>query len=136
MGQTCHNNKRFSKNKMNCKTIFVVTLLVLMCTGCMSIKAKRQMFVDMKNSEIGKPFYEYEKDGMKEYKSIDSESEFIQEPIPESGCGVAWIVDTIKRGPYHHRNGMTFQIEGFKKSWRFLGNPENCKTHINWLGPW
>ena len=121
---------------MNFKTIFLVALLIMICMGCMSIKAKRQMFFDMKNNEIGQSFYLHEKDSMRGYKISESDTEFIQEPIPESGGGIAWLVDISKRGPYQHSNGMTFQIEGFKKSWRFSGNPEKCEAYINWLGPW
>lgn len=121
---------------MNYKTISLGILLIMMCTGCMSIKAKRQLYIDMKNAEIDQPFYEYEKDGTTENKISESVSEFIQEPIPESSCRIAWLVDTSKRGSYEHpTNGITFEIEGFKKSWRFISNPDNCMTEINWLGP-
>lgn len=103
----------------------------------MSVKAKQQMFIDMRNYEIGEPFYSHEKSGMKEIIISEKLSEYIQDPIPVSGCGIAWEVDTTKRGLYlHPTNGITFQIEGFKKSWHFTGNPENCQTSVNWFGPW
>jgi hypothetical protein len=121
---------------MSYKTIFLGVLLVTMRAGCMSLKAKRQMYIDIKNDEIGLPFYVFDKDGTLEIKISESDFEFIQDPIPENGCGIAWIVDTSERGSYQHpTNGLIFQIEGFKKSWRFIGNPDHCMGEINWLGP-
>ena len=75
--------------------------------------------------------------GMKEVKISASMSEFVPETIPSDRAVVAWTVDTTSRGPFQHpTNGMTFQIQGMKKSWRLIGDPELARTKINWWGPW
>ncbi len=104
------------------------------CAGCNSIDEQRARFVQYQNREIGNQFYAHDKLGMREVKISETESEFIPDPLPTSGCGIAWIVETRTRGPYRHPNGMTFQIEGVKKSWRFIGDPDKCLMRINW-GP-
>jgi len=119
------------------KKLALSLLLGALClAGCQSADSQKRLFVDMHNSEIGRPFYDHEKPGMKEVKISDSVSEFVPEMIPSDRAVVAWTVDTTSRGPYHHPNGMTFQIEGMKKSWRLLGDPELGRTKINWWGPW
>lgn len=105
---------------------------VLFFAGCQSVESEKQLFVDTHNYEIGEPFYDHEKRGMKEVKISDSISEFVPESIPSDGAVVAWTVDTTKRGAYHHSNGMTFQIEGIKKSWRLLGDPEKARMRIRY----
>ncbi len=108
---------------------------VLCLAGCQSVESQKRLFVDIHNSEIGRPFYDHEKPGMKEVKISDSISEFVPETIPTDHAVVAWTVDTTSRGPYHHPNGMTFHIQGIKKSWRLLGDPEKARTKINLGAP-
>ncbi len=119
---------------------FAAPLLIagLVCfSGCQSVESQKRLFVDMHNSEIGRPFFDREKPGMKEVKISDSLSEFVPETIPSDRAIVAWTVDTTSRGHYQHpTNGMTFQIQGVKKSWRLIGDPELARTKINWWGPW
>ncbi len=69
------------------------------------------------------------------HRTVES-GEFVPDPILACGCGVAWIVDTRTKGPYHHPNGSIFTIEGIKKSWRFVGDSQKCLLKVNWLGPW
>ncbi|HYC71805.1 MAG TPA: hypothetical protein VEB66_11400 [Opitutaceae bacterium] len=109
----------------------------LLCSaGCQSVESQKRRFVNIHNSEIGRPFYAYEKRGRKELKISDSVSEFMPETIPNDRAAVAWTVDTTTRGPYQHPDGITFQIEGIKTSWRLLGDPELARVKINWWGPW
>ncbi len=118
------------------KHVLSFLLGVLCLAGCQSVESQKRLFVDMHDSEVGRPFYDHEKRGMKEVKISYSLSEFVPESVPADRAVVAWTVDTTSRGPYHHSNGMTFQIEGIKKSWRLLGDPELARTKINWWGPW
>lgn len=119
---------------MKVAAIFLIACL-LPLAGCQSVEGQKRLFVDSKNSEIGRPFYDHEKPGMKEVKISDSLSEFMPETIPTDRAVVAWTVDTSSRGPYRHPNGMTFQIQGMKKSWRLLGDPEKARTKIDWGAP-
>lgn len=109
---------------------------LLCCAGCQTVARQKRLFVDMHNAGIGRPFYEREKQGMKEVKISDSLSEFVPDTIPPDRAVVVWMVDTTKRGPYLHPNGMTFQIEGIKQSWRLLGDPELARMKFNWWDPW
>lgn len=115
---------------------FILGCLLLGFAGCQSVESQKRVFADIHNGQIGSPFFTYEKPGMKEVRISDTMSEFVPEVIPVDRAVVAWTVDTTTRGPYHHRNGMTFQIEGLKKSWRVLGDPELARTSISWLTPW
>jgi hypothetical protein len=104
----------------------------LCIAGCQSLESEKRLFIDTYNHEIGEPFYDHEKRGMKEVKISDSLSEFVPEPVPRGIAVVVWTVDTTKRGDYRHSNGMTFQIEGIKKSWRLLGDPEKARMRIRY----
>jgi hypothetical protein len=118
------------------KKLALSLLVCALClVGCQSVESQKRLFADVHNSEIGRPFYDHEKPGMKEVKISDSMSEFVPETIPSDRAVVAWTVDTSTRGPYHHPNGTTFQIEGIKKSWRLLGDPEKARTKIDWGVP-
>lgn len=114
----------------------LVLLPLLGLAGCVSVASQKRLFLDLHNGAIGRPFYAYEMQGMKEVKLSASLSEFVPETVPGDRAVVAWMVDTSSRGPYLHRNGMTFQIEGMKKSWRLLGDPELARTKTDWWGPW
>jgi hypothetical protein len=111
--------------------IFLLSFLVLL-VGCESPQTQHRDFIRYQNREIGNQFYAYEKEGMREVKISEIESEFVPDPLPSSGGGVAWLVDTRTRGAYHYPYGMTFQIEGIKKSWRFVGDPEKCLLKTDW----
>lgn len=119
------------------KPVFWLLSLLVVLAGCESMQTQHRNFVSYQNHEIGNQFYSYEKEGMREVKISDFESEFVPDPLPPSGGGVAWRVDTRTRGAYHHPNGMNFQIEGIKKSWRFVGDPEKCLLPTGWWsGNW
>ncbi len=111
--------------------VLIVMALMLDCIGCNSVEAQRRRFVQSHDAQVGLRFYAYEKRSMREVKLSDTESDFVPDPTPE--CGVVWRVDTTSRGPYHHPNGMTFDVEGVKKSWRFVGDPAKCLMRINWM---
>jgi hypothetical protein len=103
----------------------------------MSTEAKRQLFIRIKDSEIGKPLYDFEAREMREEKISETTSEFIQIDVDENDCGIAWLVDTRRAGEYvHPTNGLVFNIMGIKVSWRIIGNPEDCQTELDWAGPW
>jgi hypothetical protein len=119
------------------KHAVVMISMALMLVGCESVETQHRDFIAYQNREIGNQFYSYEKTGMREVKINDTESEFVPDPLPISGGGVAWTVDTRTRGLYFHPNGMTFQIEGVKKSWRFVGDPQRCLLKTAWWsGNW
>lgn len=119
------------------KKLALSLLIGALClAGCQSVESQKRLFVDMHDSEIGDPFYDHEKPGMKEVKISDTFSEFVPKTVPTDRAVVAWTVDTTQRGPFQHPNGLTFQIQGIKKSWRLLGDPELARTKINWWGPW
>ncbi|MFZ2900635.1 MAG: hypothetical protein WA004_18525 [Saprospiraceae bacterium] len=120
---------------MKVAAIFLIACFIALA-GCQSVESQKRLFVDLKNAEIGRPFYAHEKPGMKEVQISDTLSEFVPEVVPSDRAVVVWTVDTTSRGPYHHPNGTTFQIEGMKKSWSLLGDPELARTKINWWGPW
>ncbi len=115
---------------------FLLTLSSIF-VGCQSVEGQRQRFIEYQKREIGRPFYSHEARGTREVKISESESEFVPDPMPTSGFGLVWRVDTRTRGPYTHpTNRMTFQIEGVKMSWRLIGDPSKAVMKIDWLGPW
>lgn len=116
--------------------LLVLVICLIPIFGCDSVELQQRRFVEDKNYETGSPFYAHEKKGMRETILDAKTSEFAPENLPPSGCAVAWLVDTTTRGDYLHPNGYTFQIEGVKKSWRFVGDPSGCRVRINWGGPW
>jgi hypothetical protein len=105
-------------------TLFLLGALFLV-SGCNSIEVQHRRFVGAKNSEIGFPFYG-NGTTTNEVKLNETESEFIPKSWEADGYAVVWRVDTTERGPYHHPNGMTFHIQGMKKSWRFIGDPNKA----------
>lgn len=116
---------------------FVLLIWLLLGIGaCQILDSPREVFSNYQNHLIGKRFYQYERAGMREVKISDVESEFIPELMPANGCEVVWMVDTRSRGEYKHANGETFQIEGTRKSWRYVGDPNKCVLEVNWKGPW
>jgi hypothetical protein len=121
----------------NAITTFVICLMLFLIGGCNSIVAQHHRFIEYQNAQIGLPFYAYELQGRHEIKINETESEFVPDSIPPGGAGLVWKVDTSTRGPYLHPNGLTFQIEGIKKSWRIIGDPQKCLIKINWWsGNW
>jgi len=115
-------------------------LLLVVCAialvGCQSIETQRRLFIDYQNAEVGNPLYEEQSTNLREVRLSETESEFVPDSIPASGCAVAWTVDTHAKGPYHHPNGQVFTIEGIKKSWRFVGDSQKCQLKVGWFGPW
>ena len=110
---------------------------ILVLSGCASIETEHRDFIAYQNREIGNQFYSYEKKGMSEVKISEEESEFVPDQLPPGDGGVAWKVDTRTRGAYSHPNGMTFRIEGVKRSWRFVGDPQKCLLKTAWWsGNW
>ena len=102
-------------------------------SGCASVETQHKDYIAQTNRQIGEPFYGNGY-GYRVVAISPTESEFIPDPLPDGG--VAWIVDTSKKGDYQHPNGMTFEIQGMKKSWRFVGDPMKCLMKVNWGGPW
>jgi hypothetical protein len=116
---------------------FVPIIFAVALAGCQTIDQQRRNYIDIKNAEIGRPLYNFAKIGTREVRLSKAEVEFIPDPIPISGCGVAWMVDTQTKGPYHHPNGIIFTIEGIKKSWRFVGDSQKCREEVHfWSGAW
>jgi hypothetical protein len=111
----------------------VLAVGLVMASGCASIEAQHRDFIAQTDRQIGEPFYGNGY-GYRVVAINSTESEFIPDPMPEGG--VAWTVDTSRRGAYHHPNGVTFEIQGMKKSWRFIGDPMKCLLKVNWGGPW
>jgi hypothetical protein len=110
----------------------LVAYSAFLFVGCQSVGSQERLFVEIQNSEIGRPFYVHELRGMKEVKISESLSEFVPETIPTDRAAIAWTVDTTERGPYRHPNGTTFQILGTKKAWRLVGDPHLARTSVNW----
>jgi uncharacterized protein YceK len=108
--------------------VYIIGLL----SGCASVETQQKNFVAYQNSEIGRPFYAHDLQGTRKEKIGEHIYEFMPDPIPETGCGVIWSVDTRTKGAYNHPNGMVFQIEGMKVSWRFVGDPQKCLLGTSW----
>ena len=111
---------------------FLFIFAIIALCGCESVETQRKSFVAYQNAEIGRPFYAHEARGMRKEKVGDNMYEFVPDPIPAHGCGVIWLVDSRKAGDYIHSNGITFQIEGMKVSWRFIGDPQKCLLGASW----
>jgi hypothetical protein len=117
--------------------LLLLLLGVCLLTGCESVGRQKQRFTEQNNYQIGRPFFPNERGGTKEVRISATVSEFVPMVIPDDRAVVAWTVDISQRGQWHHpTNGMTFEIEGIKKSWRLLGAPEKARSKINWWGPW
>jgi hypothetical protein len=112
----------------------VVWLMLLTLTGCNSIAQKQARFRDSCNREIGEPFYVHDAENRDERVISANLSEFVPRSLKPGQCVVVWTVDTTERGKYRHPNGTTFDIMGYKKSWRYSGNSQNCMIELG--GPW
>ena len=102
------------------KRIIILSLLLLLLSGCYSMTTKRQWFVDARNYDIGRNIGEI--------------------PIPEPK---AVKIETPERSRYFYRfpNGCewSFEVADRNKevvSWRFESNPDLCFLTMNWGDPW
>ena len=103
----------------------IAIALLFALSGCNSIEAQHKRFIEAQNAEVGYPFYG-NGTTTREVKISETESEFIPKSFDADSYAVVWRVDTTTRGPYHHPNGMTFPIQGIKKAWRFIGDPNKA----------
>ena len=100
-----------------------------------------QMFKRDRDREIGLPYYLSKPEQQwceitQCIKVDDKTSEYISKEDPLKTCVIAWVVNTTAKGPYHHPNGMVFDIAGMKKGWRYISDPQLCFTTIMFNGPW
>src|SRR6267154_2229843 len=85
-----------------------------------------QMFKRDKDREVGLPYYFYNSseqewcEATQCIKVDDKTTEYTPKEDSTKKCVIAWNVDTTSKGPYHHPNGMVFNIAGMKKSWRYV----------------
>jgi len=114
-------------------SVYLAAVVIALLSGCASVETQHKDFIAYTNREVGEPLYGNGY-GYRIVVISPTESEFIPDPMPEGG--VAWMVDTSKKGDYHHPNGTVFEIRGIKKSWRFVGDPMKCLMKIKWGGPW
>lgn len=74
-------------------------------------------------------------------KVDDSIIEYIEEPVRKDvssrNCVIAWRVDTKQStGNYQYGTGSVYYGLGKRLSWRYVSEPENCLTRINFWGPY
>lgn len=117
--------------------LILLVLAVLGLASCNSVARQKERFIESLDYQIGRPFFSHEKRGMREVKITPTLSEFVPEIVTPEGVFTAWTVDTSQRGPYRFpRIDRVYPIEGIKKSWRLIGDPEKARLKLNWLGPW
>ncbi len=140
------------------KKLFTIMALTIFSNGCIPFmtndqntaiwvsKEKRiESFKREQDLRLGKEFYTPvpESDWCKTNQCLkveDSIMEYIERPIRKddsSGkCVIAWRVDAKQStGNYQHGTGPVYYGLGKRLNWRYISNPEDCLTTLNFWGP-
>lgn len=138
---------------------FIVIVLAVCNSGCIPFMTNEQQtalwmskekriasFKSEQDFQLGKEFYTPvpETEWCKTNQCLkidDSIVEYIEgavrKEVSSRNCVIAWQVDAKQSsGNYQYGAGPVYYGLGKRLSWRYISNPEDCLTTINYWGPW
>jgi hypothetical protein len=110
----------------------------------MSKERRMESFKHEQDFQLGKEFYisvpesEWCKTNLCS-KVSDTVMEYTEDPARKNEpgkCVIAWQVDTKQStGNYQYGKGPVYYGLGKRMNWRYVSQPENCQTTLNFWGP-